>query len=81
MDRLVIRPDIRSRLADSVETATGLSGGLLTVDVIGGEELSFSQNYACPGARDQRGGAGAAHVLVQQSRSAPARSAADWASS
>ncbi len=48
VDRLVIRPDIRSRLADSVETATGLSGGLLTVDVIGGKELSFSQNYACP---------------------------------
>ena len=48
VDRLVIREDMRSRLADSVETATGLSGGLLTVDVIGGEELTFSQNYACP---------------------------------
>ncbi len=48
VDRLVVRADIRSRLADSVETATGLSGGLLTVDVIGGEELKFSQNYACP---------------------------------
>lgn len=48
VDRLVVKPDIRSRLADSVETATTLSGGLLTVDVIGGEELTFSQNYACP---------------------------------
>ena len=48
IDRLVVRPDIRSRLADSVETAAGLSGGLLTVDVIGGKELKFSQNYACP---------------------------------
>ncbi|MBQ8752286.1 MAG: excinuclease ABC subunit UvrA, partial [Clostridia bacterium] len=48
VDRLVVREDIRSRLADSVETATGLSGGLLTVDVIGGEEMHFSQNYACP---------------------------------
>ncbi len=48
VDRLVVKADIRSRLADSVETATSLSGGLLTVDVIGGEELTFSQNYACP---------------------------------
>jgi len=48
VDRLVIRPDILSRLSDSVETATNLSGGLLTVDVVGGEELTFSRNYACP---------------------------------
>ncbi|MBQ3069023.1 MAG: excinuclease ABC subunit UvrA [Clostridia bacterium] len=48
VDRLVIKPEIRARLADSVETATSLTGGLLTVDVIGGEELTFSQNYACP---------------------------------
>ncbi|MGN0171468.1 MAG: excinuclease ABC subunit UvrA, partial [Acutalibacteraceae bacterium] len=48
VDRLVVKPSIRGRLADSVETATGLSGGLLTVEVIGGEELTFSQNYACP---------------------------------
>lgn len=48
VDRLVLNEDIRSRLSDSVETATHLSGGLLLVDVIGGEELMFSQNYACP---------------------------------
>ncbi|MBR0447096.1 MAG: excinuclease ABC subunit UvrA [Clostridia bacterium] len=48
VDRLVVKEDIRSRLADSVETATGLSDGLLSVDVVGGEELSFSRNYACP---------------------------------
>ncbi len=48
VDRLVMKPDILSRLTDSVETATNLSGGLLTVDVIGGEELTFSRNYACP---------------------------------
>ncbi|MDD4414339.1 MAG: excinuclease ABC subunit UvrA [Oscillospiraceae bacterium] len=48
IDRLVIAPDIRSRLSDSIETATALSGGLLTVDVVGGEEMSFSQNYSCP---------------------------------
>ncbi len=48
IDRLVIKDEIRSRLADSIETATELSGGLLIVDVIGGEELLFSQSYACP---------------------------------
>ena len=48
VDRLVIKSEIRSRLSDSIETATALSGGLLLVDVVGGEELSFSQNYACP---------------------------------
>ncbi len=48
VDRLVVKPSIRSRLADSVETATAQSGGLLVVDVVGGEELTFSQNYACP---------------------------------
>ncbi len=47
VDRLVIKPDIRSRLADSIETAVSLSGGLVAVDVIGGTELQFSQSYAC----------------------------------
>ena len=48
VDRLVVKDDIRSRLADSVETASGLSGGLCIVSVQGGEEMLFSQNYACP---------------------------------
>ncbi len=48
VDRLVVREDILGRLTDSVETATALSGGLLTVDVVDGEELTFSRNYACP---------------------------------
>ena len=48
VDRLVIKESIKSRLADSIETATKLSEGLLNVDVIGGEELTFSLNYACP---------------------------------
>ncbi len=48
VDRLVIKDEIRSRLSDSIEVATNLSGGLLGVDVIGGEEMLFSQNYACP---------------------------------
>lgn len=47
VDRLVIKPEIISRLTDSLETAVNLSGGLAVVDVIGGNELSFSQNYAC----------------------------------
>ena len=48
VDRLVIRPDLGRRLADSIETATTLADGLLAVDVVGGEELTFSLNYACP---------------------------------
>ena len=47
VDRVVIRPDTRGRITDSVETACALSGGLLIADVIDGEELRFSQNYAC----------------------------------
>ena len=48
VDRLVIKEEIRGRLSDSVETAANLSKGLIIIDVIGGEELMFSQNYACP---------------------------------
>lgn len=48
VDRLVVRPDMQSRLTDSLETAIGLTGGLVIVDVIDGEEMMFSQNYACP---------------------------------
>ncbi len=48
VDRLVIKDEIKSRLSDSVETAAKLSKGLIIIDVIGGEELMFSQNYACP---------------------------------
>ncbi len=48
VDRLVIKESIRSRLTDSLETVFSLSEGSVIVDVIGGEELIFSQNYACP---------------------------------
>ncbi len=48
VDRIVIKEGIKSRLADSIETATKLAEGLLLVDVVGGEELMFSLNYACP---------------------------------
>lgn len=47
VDRLIIRPNIEKRLTDSIETCINLSGGLLIVDVIGKEEMLFSQNYAC----------------------------------
>ncbi|MGI5896817.1 MAG: excinuclease ABC subunit UvrA [Oscillospiraceae bacterium] len=48
IDRLVVKEEIRSRLSDSLETAVGLTGGLAIIDVIGGEEILFSQDYACP---------------------------------
>jgi len=48
VDRLIIREDVAKRLADSVETASGLSGGLVIIDIVEeGKELLFSQNYAC----------------------------------
>ncbi|MFY9568043.1 MAG: excinuclease ABC subunit UvrA [Acetivibrionales bacterium] len=47
VDRLIVRPDIIKRLTDSIETVLNLSGGILVVDVIGGQELMFSQNFAC----------------------------------
>lgn len=48
VDRLVVKESIRSRLADSIETATALSNGILLVDVIDGEEKLYSLDYACP---------------------------------
>ena len=48
VDRLIINENVQSRLADSLETAVALTGGLVTIDVPGGEELQFSQSYACP---------------------------------
>ena len=48
VDRLVIKEGIRSRLCDSLETASKLADGLVLVSVVGGEDILFSQNYACP---------------------------------
>ena len=48
VDRLVVKPDMGKRLTDSLETAMGISGGLIVIDVIDGQEMVFSQNYACP---------------------------------
>ena len=47
VDRLVMKEEIKSRLSDSIETAARLADGIIYIDVIGGEELHFSQNYAC----------------------------------
>src|SRR5579875_2540512 len=48
VDRLVVRPDIRSRLNDSVETALKLGQGIVVIAVVDGEEMVFSRNFACP---------------------------------
>lgn len=48
VDRLVIREGFESRLSDSLETAFAFGEGLVKIDVNGTEELTFSQNYACP---------------------------------
>ncbi|MBQ7091247.1 MAG: excinuclease ABC subunit UvrA, partial [Clostridia bacterium] len=48
VDRLIIKPGIESRLAESMETAFAFGDGLAKVDVIGKEELLFSEKYSCP---------------------------------
>ncbi|MBE6794529.1 MAG: excinuclease ABC subunit UvrA [Ruminococcaceae bacterium] len=48
VDRLVIKADIRSRLADSIETASKLTNGLIIVNIPDKEDILFSQSYACP---------------------------------
>ena len=48
IDRLVVKEGIRKRLRDSLETAAGLSDGLVRVALTGGEEILFSERYACP---------------------------------
>ena len=48
VDRIVVKEGIEKRLSDSIETVMGLTNGLMTVDVSGGEPLTFSQNFSCP---------------------------------
>ena len=48
VDRLVVRPGIEKRMTDSIENVLALAEGLLTVDVIDGETLQFSQSFSCP---------------------------------
>ena len=48
VDRLVVRPGIEKRMTDSIENVLALAEGLLTVDVINGEPIQFSQSFSCP---------------------------------
>ena len=48
VDRLIMKPDLRTRLAQSIETAISLADGLVVIDVQDGEELTFSEKFACP---------------------------------
>jgi len=48
VDRLIIKDGIQKRLSESLETVFSLSGGIAVVDVDGGEQVTFSQNFACP---------------------------------
>src|SRR5256714_7286952 len=48
VDRLVMKPDLRQRLAQSVETAAALAEGLVAIDIVDGESMLFSENFACP---------------------------------
>jgi excinuclease ABC subunit A len=48
VDRLAMKPDLRHRLTDSIETALALAEGLVTVTIVDGEELTFSEHFACP---------------------------------
>ena len=48
VDRLIVKEGIEKRLTDSIETVMALSGGLMMVDVSGGEPVNFSQSFSCP---------------------------------
>ena len=48
VDRLILKPDLRTRLAQSVETATQLADGLVVIDVLGGDATTYSERFACP---------------------------------
>ena len=48
VDRLVVKQEIRGRLVEALETSLKLASGLVMVDVVGGEEMLFSENYSCP---------------------------------
>ncbi|HEY8774473.1 MAG TPA: excinuclease ABC subunit UvrA, partial [Gaiellaceae bacterium] len=48
VDRLVMKPDLRSRLWQSIETAVALAEGLVTIDVVDGDVMTYSERFACP---------------------------------
>ncbi len=65
VDRLVMKADLRTRLAQSVETAAALADGLVAVDVVDGEPMLFSEKFACPDHGVSLPELAAAHLLVQ----------------
>jgi len=48
VDRLVMKPDLRTRLTQSIETAAAVADGLVVIDLMNGESLTFSERFACP---------------------------------
>lgn len=48
VDRLVVKPDMQQRLSGSIDTAASLSGGIIVASVVDGEDITFSQSFACP---------------------------------
>src|SRR5918992_1028127 len=48
VDRLIMKPDLRTRLTQSIETAVALAEGLVVIDVVDGDQLTFSEKFACP---------------------------------
>ena len=86
VDRIVLKPEIRSRLADSIETALKLSQGLVIVTIArrtaSGTDQRLQRKIRLPGASEcQSAGAGAAAVQLQLARTAPARNVMAWARS
>ncbi len=76
VDRLVMRADLRLRLTQSIETAAGLADGLVAVDLIeSGEQLIFSENFACPDHGVSLPGARSRGSSPSTRRTAPARAA------
>ena len=65
VDRLVMKRDLRHRVTDSIETALALADRLVTVDLVEGEELTFSERFACPEHGVGAPRARAARVLLQ----------------
>ena len=76
VDRLTMKPDLRTRLAQSVETAAQLADGLVAIDIVDEDRsLLFSEQLRLPGPRRLAARAAAAHLLVQLARTARARAA------
>ena len=67
VDRVVVKPEIRSRLSESLETALKIGSGIASVQVVDGEEITFSESRRLPRVRHQLRGAGAARLFLQQS--------------